>query len=328
VQSEKRTILYAVLVGSMVAGTLVFAPLAQAATGVHTKISAPHSVSVESNRMAGVAYSVKLEDQLLAILRYLPVSFEPSGSATIPTTTTTTTTLPNSTTTTSTLPASTTTTTTLPVATSTVSDPTKLQSGSYVWRFRTLPPAVKQQWRVGSNNVVLQGALMSFQLTHNLTTTGSMNSSTWHTLVSAAIRNQVDPSPYNYVYVRQTLPELLKLYVNGRVTYETYVNTGVSDAPTQTGTYPVYERFLTTTMSGVNPTARPTATPAFPGSRTSTAVMRCTVSSVLPTATRKAWAASRCRSRTRRFSFHTRPSVRSSRFSSASRERRALRQTC
>jgi hypothetical protein len=161
------------------------------------------------------------------------------------------------------LPASTT-TTTLPVATSPVSDPTKLQSGTYVWRFRGLPPAIKQQWRVGSNNVVLQGALMSFQLAHNLTTTGSMNSSTWHTLVSAARRNQVDPMTYNYVYVRQTLPELLKLYVNGRVTYETYVNTGVSDAPTQTGTYPVYERFLTTTMSGVEPDGKAYSDPGIP----------------------------------------------------------------
>jgi lipoprotein-anchoring transpeptidase ErfK/SrfK len=263
VQSEKRIIFYAILLGSMVAGTLVFAPLAQAATGQRTKNSPPHS-SAQASRIAGVAYTVKLEDQLLAILSYLPVSFQPSGStSTTPTTTTTTTTLPTSTTTTSTLPTSTT-TTTLPLTTQTVSNPTKLQSGTYVWRFRTLPPAVKQQWRVGNNNVVLQGALMSFQLAHNLTTTGSMNSSTWHALVSAAQRNQVDRSPYNYVYVRQTLPELLKLYVNGKVTYETYVNTGVSDAPTQTGTYPVYERFLTTTMSGVEPDGKAYSDPGIP----------------------------------------------------------------
>lgn len=248
----------------MVAGTLVFAPLAQAANGLRTKIShTHHHASAVASRVASVAYSVKLEDQLLAILRYLPVSFDPSASTTTTSTTTTTTTTLANTTTTSTLPTSTT-TTTVPVATPTISDPTKLQSGSYVWRFRILPTALKQQWRVGSNNVVLQGALMSFQLNHNLTTTGSMNSSTWHTLVSAAIRNQIDPNPYNYVYVRQTLPELLKLYVNGKVTYETYVNTGVSDAPTQTGTYPVYERFLTTTMSGVEPDGKPYSDPGIP----------------------------------------------------------------
>jgi lipoprotein-anchoring transpeptidase ErfK/SrfK len=248
----------------MVAGTLVFAPLAQAATGLRAKFPHSHNaVSAVTSRVANVVYTVKLEDQLLAILSYLPVSFEPSSSSTTTSTTTTTTTLPTSSTT-STLPTSTTTTLPATTQTVTVSNPTKLQSGTYVWRFRSLPPAIKQQWRVGSNNVVLQGALMSFQLTHNLTTTGSMNASTWHTLVSAALRNQVDPSPYNYVYVRQTLPELLKLYVNGRVTYETYVNTGVSDAPTQTGTYPVYQRFLTTTMSGVEPDGKAYSDPGIP----------------------------------------------------------------
>jgi lipoprotein-anchoring transpeptidase ErfK/SrfK len=105
---------------------------------------------------------------------------------------------------------------------------------------------------------------MSFQLAHNLTTTGSMNTTTWHELVSAAERNQVDPMAYNYVYVRQKLPELLKLYVNGRITYETYVNTGVYAAPTQSGTYPVYERFLTTTMSGVEPDGKAYSDPGIP----------------------------------------------------------------
>jgi lipoprotein-anchoring transpeptidase ErfK/SrfK len=133
-----------------------------------------------------------------------------------------------------------------------------------VWRFRLLEKTLRPLWRVGTNNVVLQGALKSFQLTHNLVTSGTMNSTTWRELVSAAVKNQVDPLAYNYVYVRQTLPELLKLYVNGKIKYVTYVNTGVSDAPTQSGTYPVYERFLTTTMSGVEPDGTPYSDPGIP----------------------------------------------------------------
>ncbi len=198
---------------------------------------------------------------MLALLRYLPVTFVPASSATTTTTTTTssttTTTLSPSTTSTST-----TTTTTLAPAV-TVADPTKLQKGSYVWRFRALT-TLRQLWSVGAPNVVLQGALMKFQLDHNLDTTGSMNSGTWQALLSAAKRHQLDPSSYNYVYVRQTLPELLKLYRNGRIAYETYVNTGVSDAPTQSGTYPVYERFLTTTMSGVEPDGTKYSDPGIP----------------------------------------------------------------
>jgi hypothetical protein len=105
---------------------------------------------------------------------------------------------------------------------------------------------------------------MNFQLAHNLDTTGSMNPTTWHELVSAAIKHQVDPRSYNYVYVRQTLPQLLKLYTNGKITYDTFVNTGVSAAPTQAGTYPVFARFLVTTMSGVEPDGHAYSDPGIP----------------------------------------------------------------
>jgi lipoprotein-anchoring transpeptidase ErfK/SrfK len=250
----------------MVVGTLLIAPMAQAASGRNSKTVPSHALSAHTQRPLSINYTVKLEDQLLAILQYLPVSFQPNGSAPVTTTTSTTTTTtlePSTSTSTST---STTTTTLAPTtpATPTILDPTKLQSGSYVWRFRLLEKTLRPLWRVGTNNVVLQGALMNFQLTHNLNTTGTMNSTTWHELVGAAVKSQVDPLAYNYVYVRQTLPELLKLYVNGKIKYVTYVNTGVSAAPTQSGTYPVYERFLTTTMSGVEPDGTPYSDPGIP----------------------------------------------------------------
>jgi lipoprotein-anchoring transpeptidase ErfK/SrfK len=262
VKSEKRQFFYLVAATSVVAGSLFFGPIAQAATGLRSRLTLPHhhASSSPAARAQNVTFTIKLEDQLLAILKYLPVAFQPNQSA-VPTTTTT---VPSTTTTDPTSTSSTTSTTTTVPVVAAVADPTKLQSGSYVWRFRTLPGQLKQNWRVGVNNVILQGALMSFQLVHNLTTTGTMNSSTWHELVKAAEKDQVDPMAYNYVYVRQTLPELLKLYTNGKITYETYVNTGVSDAPTQSGTYPVYERFLTTTMSGVEPDGKPYSDPGIP----------------------------------------------------------------
>lgn len=259
-KSEKRLILYTVAVGSMVVGSMLYSPLAQAATGLRTRITPSHHHVSKPTAHSAVPFSVKLEDQILAILRYLPVTFQPSSPSTTTTTTTstTTTTLPGTTTSTTS-----TTTTTLPPVVTAVSDPTKLQKGTYVWRFTALT-TLKRLWRVGSENVVLQGALMRFQLVHNLDTTGTMNDATWQTLVEAAKKDEVDPSSYNYVYVRQTLPELLTLYRNGKPAYQTYVNTGVYDAPTQTGTYPVYERFLTTTMSGVEPNGTKYSDPGIP----------------------------------------------------------------
>lgn len=112
---------------------------------------------------------------------------------------------------------------------------------------------MKAEWRVGTNNVILQGALMRFQSVHGLPTTGSTDGTTWKVLTHAALKHQNDPMSYNSVYVSQNQPEKLKLYENGKVTFSTLVNTGISVAPTANGTFPVYVRYISTTMSGTNP---------------------------------------------------------------------------
>ena len=94
---------------------------------------------------------------------------------------------------------------------------------------------------------------MHFQQVHGLATTGSINTPTWLSIVLAATRHQPDPTSYNYVVVSKSLPQKVMLYVNGRHVYTSFVNTGISVAPTQSGTYPVYLRYTTTTMSGTNP---------------------------------------------------------------------------
>jgi hypothetical protein len=138
-----------------------------------------------------------------------------------------------------------------------LANPAKVQRGSFVWRYPVLPGALKRLWRVGTNNVVLAGALMRFQNVHNLPTTGQMDGATWHVLVTAARRDQFDPKPYTYVYVSQNQPELLKLYINNYLFFSTAVNTGISVAPTANGTFPVYVRYTTTTMSGTLPDGKP-----------------------------------------------------------------------
>ncbi len=208
------------------------------------------------------AYTIRLEDQILAELRYLPVSFVAAGT----TSTTTTTTTSTTTTTTTTAPPSTgstsTTTTAPPTTTTTVptrrrptgtKDPALLQPGSFVWRFPTLPASFRQNWSVGTDNVIVQGALMRFQDDHGLPTTGSMDGSTWRLLVETVRARGFSSEPYDMVLVSQTLPQRLDLYQNGRVTFTTLVNTGISASPTANGTYPVYLRFTSTTMSGTNP---------------------------------------------------------------------------
>jgi peptidoglycan hydrolase-like protein with peptidoglycan-binding domain len=165
-------------------------------------------------RLASVASSTVWEEQLLAELNYLPVSFTPN---------------------------------------TTQSDRSQPTGGTFAWKYPGLPAAFQAQWQVGVAGVILRGALMNFQSVHNLPTTGVADSATWAALITAVQNNKVDPTTYNYVSVSEGSPETVTLYVENKVKFKTLANTGISSAPTATGTYPVYERFLSTTMSGTNP---------------------------------------------------------------------------
>jgi len=266
-QFIKRPLLTTTVAAAILAGSLVIAPFSVSANGAQVNKSVVRRASTSTVRYAHVAFSVRLEDQLLATLRYLPVKFVAASSSTtttttIPTTTTTTTVTSTSTTT----PGSTTTvpvtTTTKPVTTTTKprpkpkpkkTSPTSLQKGSFEWRFPKIVGPLRSLWSVGTNNVVLQGALMNFQAVHGLSWNTGMTSQTWQLILQAATKKQYDPNSYNYVVVNQGQPELLMLYVNGHHVYNSFVNTGVSSAPTTSGTYPVYLRYTVTTMSGTYP---------------------------------------------------------------------------
>jgi hypothetical protein len=268
VQFTKRPLLSCTVAATILAGSLVVAPFSVNANGAQpNKSTAAVKGATSGTRYAHVAFSIRLEDQFLATLHYLPVKFVPVVTATTTTTVpTTTTTVPSTTTTT----PSTTTTIAAP-ATAKVSSKkakkpsrTSLQKGSFVWRFPKIVGPIKSLWKVGTDNVVLQGALDNFQAVHGLTWNTGMTTATWQLLVQAAAKNQYDPNSYNYVVVMMGSPEKLYLYVNGHHTYTSYVNTGVSSAPTTTGTYPVYERFTVTTMSGTYPDGKTYSDPGIP----------------------------------------------------------------
>ncbi len=250
------------LAGALAAVSVSLAPAASA-------LERPQSGAGPTSAHAYQPFSLRLEDQLLAELRYLPLTFTPSGTHTTPTTTTTTTVpvttttgAPTGTSTTTTTASTTTSTTTtsVPVTTtqgSTGAFATRTVRGTFTWRFRHLPRPLTSQWRVGTDNVLVRGALMQFQLVHSLATTGNIDTTTWHALQSAVARHQIDPYPFANVLVTEKLPQNLALFVNGKVVYRSLVNTGIAQAPTAVGTYPVYLRYVTTTMSGTLPNGQP-----------------------------------------------------------------------
>ena len=172
-----------------------------------------------------ITTNVTWEEQLLAETNYLPLSFSPSVIGAAPG----------------------------------VQDP-----GTFTWSYPQLPTTLSSQWRVGVDNELVTGALMAFQNANNLPTTGVADPTTWNDLVTAAEAGQVDANSYNYVSVSETDPETLTLYVAGVATFHTLVNTGISVSPTALGTYPVYLRYTSQTMSGTNPDGSHYSDPGIP----------------------------------------------------------------
>jgi lipoprotein-anchoring transpeptidase ErfK/SrfK len=75
----------------------------------------------------------------------------------------------------------------------------------------------------------------------------------WRALFADAIAGKRNSGGYSYVLVRETVPETLFVWHNGKVVVTSPGNTGISQAPTETGTYPVFEHIPVGTMSGTNP---------------------------------------------------------------------------
>ena len=194
--------------------TLVPSVRYRIAAPTELRCSARCSFSATQSRLASVATNVTWEDQLLAELHYLPLTFQSSVSA---------------------------------------SSASSQMSGTFTWVYPNLPTSLMAQWQVGTDNVVLRGAVMAFQSAHGLASTGVADTATWRNLITDANTNTINANPYDFVNVSMRSPETLTLYVAGRATFHALVNTGISVSPTATGTYPVYLRYVSQTMSGTNP---------------------------------------------------------------------------
>jgi lipoprotein-anchoring transpeptidase ErfK/SrfK len=124
--------------------------------------------------------------------------------------------------------------------------------GAFTWRFSTTPASLKALWTPGKESVVTTGALMHFEAVENLPEGSPIDPQLWGALKKAVASRATDPVAYDYLLVSEALPEQLVVWRNGADLYKTPVNTGVPGAWTETGTYPVYARFWTTTMIGTD----------------------------------------------------------------------------
>jgi peptidoglycan hydrolase-like protein with peptidoglycan-binding domain len=136
--------------------------------------------------------------------------------------------------------------------------------GKFTWRFPNIPSSLSAQWAAGAPNVITTGAVMQFEDANGLATDGQAGPDVWAALLQAVAHRQVDTQPYDYVYVETGSPEYLSLWRDGAVVFTSLVNTGIPQAPTALGTYPVYARYVVTTMSGRNPDGSLYSDPGIP----------------------------------------------------------------
>jgi hypothetical protein len=126
------------------------------------------------------------------------------------------------------------------------------------------PGQLTSQWKVGQDNMLDQGAIRAFEYNQGLTMDGQAGPQVWAHLLTAAARNQVNPSGYSYALASQNSPhESLKVWHNGKLILNTAVNTGIAGADTQDGTFPVYERLQFQIMKGTNPDGSKYADPVY-----------------------------------------------------------------
>ena len=126
------------------------------------------------------------------------------------------------------------------------------------------PSQLTSQWKVGQDNMLDQGAIRAFEYNQGLTMDGVAGPEVWADLLTAASKNQVNPSGYTYALASQDSPnESLKVWHNGKLILNTPANTGIAGADTADGTFPVYEKLQFQIMKGTNPDGSKYADPVY-----------------------------------------------------------------
>ncbi len=105
---------------------------------------------------------------------------------------------------------------------------------------------------------------MAFENNHGMTPDGVPSAPVWHALIADAVNDRRSTFGYTIALVSESLPETVHVWHNGNVVTSSLVNTGISDAPTALGTYPVFEHMPVGTMSGTNPDGSTYSDPGIP----------------------------------------------------------------
>ncbi len=137
--------------------------------------------------------------------------------------------------------------------------------GNFAWRWHPTQ-ALSGLWAPGKRTVMTRGALIAYQHDRGLAVDGVVGRGVWSHLITDDLANRHAPHPYTYISTDLTLPQRLTVYSNGSPVITSPVNSGVAGARTPTGTWPIYARYKSITMSGTNPDGSHYRDPGVPWS--------------------------------------------------------------
>jgi hypothetical protein len=199
-------------------------------TGNGNTTSANHAVSVQTKpspppviQLGGHTALASYLNETLGLLGYLPLQFHPAHGVTTA------------------------------VAMKQMSASTQPLPGSYVWKDSGSDMNLQQLWNPLLFNTITQGALMRFKEDHRLQIDGVAGPNVWKAIQAALGHQQLSVHPYTFITVDELPTEVLKVWVNGRVTIQTPANTGIAQSPTSIGTWPIYLRYVSQEMKGTTP---------------------------------------------------------------------------
>jgi lipoprotein-anchoring transpeptidase ErfK/SrfK len=129
-------------------------------------------------------------------------------------------------------------------------------AGTFTWK-SGYPSELTSQWQVGTDNILVTGAVRAFEYNQGLTMDGDAGPDVWSHLLTAIAKDQTNPNGYTYALADQNSPETLRVWHDGKLIMDTPANTGIPQSPTVDGTFPVYLRYQVTQMKGNNPDGTP-----------------------------------------------------------------------
>ncbi|HEX6452014.1 MAG TPA: L,D-transpeptidase family protein [Trebonia sp.] len=208
--------------------SVIFTPASGFPPSTRVRVTVPGTGATTRSEYSGqfttAQYSTLRLQQVLAQLGYLPLTWTPQAGGTV---------TPGS-------PAA--------QAAAAYSPP----AGSFTWQ-GGYPAQLGGMWKQGSPNMLDTGAIAGFEEAHGMQPNGTAGKAFWAALLKAAAAGQGNPNGYSYAIASESSPESLTIWHNGRQVLHTPANTGISVAPTVTGTYFVYLKLSYQIMSGTNP---------------------------------------------------------------------------